>query len=201
MIAGIVLAAGAAERMGQPKQLLPWGAETVLGSVLASATAALERVVVVLGAAAEAIQARVNLHGATVVLHPDYYQGQASSLLAGLRALEAQPEVEAVMVLLGDQPTVRLEVMQRMVNQYALAQGSCNALVPNYGGRQGNPVVFARAAWPVLQRGLSGDGGARALLARGEVAPLCRVDLPAEWWPEDIDTWEDYARLRAQCEK
>src|SRR6185437_11331610 len=139
MLVGIVLAAGTAERMGQPKQLLPWGAETVLGSALATAAATLERVVVVLGAAADEIQARVNLHGATVVRHPEYHQGQASSLLAGLRAVASWPEAEAVLVLLGDQPTIRAEVIQRIKSMYSMAIGKYNVLVPYYGKRQGNP--------------------------------------------------------------
>jgi molybdenum cofactor cytidylyltransferase len=196
MIAGIVLAAGAARRMGRPKQVLPLGGGTLLGVTLARAMAALPRVVVVLGAAAEMIQAQVNLHGAEVVFAPDHAEGQAAALRAGLRVVTGWPPCDAALVLLGDQPTVRVEAIQRIADCYATTRPQPATIVPRYGDRRGHPVLFARAAWPRLLRELHGDAGARALLARGEPAPLLELALPAEWWPDDIDTWADYTRLR-----
>ncbi len=196
MIAGIVLAAGAARRMGQPKQTLPLGGTTLLGGTNARVTAALERVVVVLGAAAATIQAQVDLHGAEVVIAPDHAEGQAAALRAGLRAVMAWPTCDAALVLLGDQPTVRSEAIQQITAAYLATRPQPATVVPRYGDRRGHPVLFARAAWPLLLRELHGDAGARDLLARGEPAPLLAVDLPAAWWPDDIDTWADYLRLR-----
>ena len=189
MIAGIVLAAGASRRLGHPKQLLPFGGETLLGHVLAQATATLDRVIVVLGASSSDILAHVDLHGATPIQNPTHQAGQATSLLTGLRGVAAWPDAEAALVLLGDQPLAHPEVITRLIA--TLRQTAAATVVPRYGERLGNPVLFARRAWPLLQT-LSGDTGARHLLARGEPAPLVEVDLPAAWWPHDIDTWADY---------
>lgn len=194
MISGLVLAAGTSSRMGQPKQLLPYHDETLLGSVLALATSVLDNVLVVLGAAHEAILEQVDLHGADYLVHPDFQDGQASSLRVGLQALAQRPDVAACIVLLGDQPTIRCEALAAL-RQRHMTQPQMATLVPRYGTRTGNPVLFARSAWPMLERHLAGDIGARALLARGEPAPLAYVDLPDEWWPNDIDTWSDYQRL------
>jgi molybdenum cofactor cytidylyltransferase len=193
MISGLVLAAGSSTRMGQPKQLLPYRGETILGGVLALATSALAHVLVVLGAAHEAILAQVDLHGADYLVHPDFKDGQASSLCAGLRALAERSDISACMVLLGDQPTVRREAIAA-VCQHHVSQPDTATIVPRYGTRIGNPVLFARSAWPILETSLAGDTGARRLIARGEPAPLAYVDLPEAWWPDDIDTWSDYMR-------
>ncbi len=194
MIAGIVLAAGQAKRMGRPKQLLPFRGETLLGATLAMAATALNSVVVVLGASAEVIIAQVDLHGAEVVMNPDYATGQASSLLAGLHALATKPEVTAAVVLLGDQPTVHGEAIAALCNHHRWHPDTAT-IVPCYGARRGNPVLFARSVWHQLAANLAGDEGARRLIARGEPAPLVEISLQEEWRPPDIDTWDDYCRL------
>jgi molybdenum cofactor cytidylyltransferase len=193
MISGLVLAAGTSSRMGRPKQLLPYRGTTLLGAVLALATGVLDRVLVVLGAAHERILAQVDLHGADYVVHAGFQEGQASSLRAGLRALAQQSDVSACIVMLGDQPTVRREALIALCQQH-VSQPDTATLVPRYGTRTGNPVLFARSAWPILEKHLAGDSGARALIARGEPAPLAYLDLPDVWWPDDIDTWDDYQR-------
>lgn len=193
MIAALVLAAGEARRLGQPKQLLPLHKGTMLGHTIAIATGAVDRVVVVLGANANMILTEVHLHGATTVLNPDYQQGQASSLIAGLRALEQMPEIEAAIVMLGDQPTVHPEVFMLLIA--ARRSTHAHTVVPRYGDVLGNPVLFAREAWPMLASSLSGDRGARRLIMQGEPAPLVEVACPAAWWPPDIDTWDDYYAL------
>lgn len=197
MITGIVLAAGESARMGQPKQLLPLGAETLLGVVLALVTDALDDVLVVLGASADAIRERVNLHGAHVALNEDYASGQASSLLAGLRVLGSRPTATAAMVLLGDQPGVRREVIEALCETHR-QRPEVATIVPRYGTQVGNPVLFARAAWPALAAGLSGDEGARRLIAHGQPAPLLSLPFPAGWLPAGVDTWEDYQMLVAR---
>jgi molybdenum cofactor cytidylyltransferase len=194
VIAGIVLAAGQAKRMGRPKQLLSFRGETLLGTTLAIAATALDNVVVVLGAAAETIAAQVDLHGTEAVINPDYATGQASSLLVGLQAMAAKSDVTAVVVLLGDQPTVRGEVITTLCD-YHLAHPDVATVVPCYGTRRGNPVLFAQSAWPLLVTSITGDEGARQLIARGEPAPLIDISFPEVWRPQDIDTWDDYRGL------
>jgi len=61
-VSGLVLAAGASTRLGQPKQLLPYGTTTLLGRVVAEAGAAsaLDEVVVVIGGAATELRRHVH---------------------------------------------------------------------------------------------------------------------------------------------
>lgn len=180
MIAGLVLAAGGARRFGSPKQLAPLHGRPLLEHVLAALAAApLDRVLVVLGAHAEEVRARVDLHGAEPVLAAGWEEGMATSLRAGLAAL---PGADAVVVALGDMPGLRPATVAAL-----LAHRGAPALAvrATYAGRPGHPVLLER---PLLDRAaeLRGDEGFRPLLAGIEVREVACAGDPA-----DVDTPEE----------
>src|SRR5262245_11319579 len=109
MISGIVLAAGASSRMGQAKAAMPLGqtGETVVSRVVKTLLAGgLPRVVVVAGAHIDAVRAAMPHESrAQVIEHALWQQGQLSSLLAGLKAID-DPQLEAAMVTLVDVPLI-----------------------------------------------------------------------------------------------
>lgn len=192
MIAALILAAGASSRMGESKQLLDWGGRPLLGYILEQARSwPVDQVVVVLGSEAETILERVDLGQAVVVLNPEWEEGQASSLRAGLAALEREGSMEAAFIVLGDQPEVDPAVLPALVEAYR-SSGRW-AVVPKYRYTRGNPVLVARALWPRLMS-LKGDEGARRLFeAHPEWVEEVRFDqLP----PRDVDTPLDVADLR-----
>src|SRR5215210_5727623 len=116
-IVGVVLGAGKSSRFGTPKQLLPFGDTTLLGQAVRNANAsALDRVVVVLGRASEELRASVDFGRAEVVENTAYGTGCASSLLAGLDA--AGENCDAIVLLLGDQPGVRSEFIDRVITTW-----------------------------------------------------------------------------------
>lgn len=193
LVAGLILAAGGSTRMGEPKQLLPLDGRPILQHVVdaAAASGGLGELVVVLGA--EAVRAALRLpERARTVVNPDYAEGQSTSLRLGLRSLSE--DVDAAAVLLGDQPHVTPELIDRVVSAF---QGSDRPVArPVYttaGGRTvpGHPVVLARTVWGEVEK-LTGDQGARALLARRDEW-LLEVPIEGEP-PPDIDTREDYRR-------
>jgi CTP:molybdopterin cytidylyltransferase MocA len=106
-VAGIVLAAGEGSRFGSVKQLAPLAGRPLLEHVLATMSASCDRVALVLGAHAETVRAGVDLHGATPVVCEDWAKGTFASLQCGLLALGTADE--AVVVALGDQPTLSSE--------------------------------------------------------------------------------------------
>ncbi len=181
MIAGLVLAAGAARRFGAPKQLAELDGRPLLEHVLASMSSApLDRTIVVLGAHAEEILEGVDLHGAESVLCRDWGKGQAASLRAGLLAAAG---AEAVVVGLGDQPFLTASAWG------AVASSTAAIAVATYGGRRGQPVRLAAEVWGDLPA--SGDEGARRLLF-GTRHAVVEVACPGD--PADIDTQEDLRR-------
>lgn len=187
MIAGLVLAAGAARRFGAPKQLAELDGRPLLEHVLASMSSApLDRTIVVLGAHAEEILEGVDLHGAEPVLCRDWETGQAASLRAGLLAAA---EAEAVVVGLGDQPLLSARAVARVL---AARGPGAEAVCAVYYGRPGHPIVLERTLFPRLAA-LSGDTGARELLAGVSVREIACDGLGR---PDDVDTPEELEVVR-----
>ncbi len=189
----IVLAAGEGSRMGDPvKQLADVGGRPLLQHVLdALAATGLEDSVLVLGHEAERVAEAVTTPaGMRVVVNTRYAEGQAGSLRV---ALDAAPETaRAAIVLLGDQPEVRPEAVLAVIEAHARSGAPVSRAA--YRGRAGHPVLLDRLVWPGVEE-LRGDAGARGLIA----AHAGRVELVEVGGdpPEDVDTPEDLARLRA----
>lgn len=185
-VAAVVLAAGASRRMGRPKALLPVGSETLLARVLrAYLGSPLGEVLLVLGRDAEAVRGSAlpvdpRLR---VVVNPDWAEGLSSSLRCGVEALAAGPSA-AVLVGLGDQPSVTSELVSRVASAWVPGVG---LVVPVHGGRAVHPVLFGRALWPELGA-LTGDVGAREVVRRHWAAAVQVAGEP----PVDLDDEQDY---------
>ncbi|TMD93128.1 MAG: nucleotidyltransferase family protein [Chloroflexi bacterium] len=186
--AGVVLAAGDSRRMGQTKQLLPLGGRTLLDTVLAAARGArLDELVLVLGAEAERIAAAVDTAGARVVVAADHAEGMGASLRAGVGALG--PEVERVVVLLGDQPRVTAELVDAVLERHL--ESGLPAAAVSAGGVLQPPVAADRRLWPQLIAA-HGDSGLRSVL---RAVPGIVATLSVEGVTVDIDTPDDYRRV------
>jgi nicotine blue oxidoreductase len=177
---GLVLAAGEGRRFGGPKQLASLHGRPLLEHVVAAARAALDPVVVVLGARADEVRAGVALGGVSVVECEDWASGMSASLRCGLRALG---DADAVVVLLGDQPLVTPAVVRAVLAAGAPARAA-------YGGVPGHPVLLD-AALLARAGGLRGDAGFRS-----ELEGVTLVECGALCDPTDIDTREDLEVVR-----
>ncbi|HEV2440723.1 MAG TPA: nucleotidyltransferase family protein [bacterium] len=207
MIAAIVLAAGRATRMGEPKVLLSLGGRTLLAHVIAAAQAsACGSVIVVAGSHAGDVRREAEALGAQVVVNPRYAEGMASSLAAGVAALPS--DCEAAVVLLGDQPRVGAAAIDRLVAAYRAtgkpmvlsrcgdAAGGAPAVMPS-SPAAGPPALIARPLFAEVAA-LTGDAGARGIAAR-HPDRVAEVRLaPDEAW--DVDTPDDFARLKQALE-
>ena len=194
-ISGLILGAGASERLGQPKQLLPFGGTTLLGWVIAQAQGAtgLDELVVVLGRAADQIRQRVDFGSAKVVENPVFGEGCASSYRAGIGALD--PKSEGIMIILGDQPEIKPDVIDRAAEEWR--QGQSQIALCSYHGRKGHPMIFAKPLFDQLL-GLHGDKAAWKLVdANPDLVQEIEFDLP---FPEDVNTWDDFERLAGASE-
>jgi molybdenum cofactor cytidylyltransferase len=118
------------------------------------------------------------------------HEGMASSIRAGVAALPA--EAEAVVITLGDEPSIDHEVIRRVVATWRSAPPGTAAVVSGYEEGRGHPVLFGAALFAALQA-LDGDRGARDLLASlGDGVAVVHV---AASRPADVDTPEALAAL------
>jgi CTP:molybdopterin cytidylyltransferase MocA len=183
--AGLILAAGAGTRFGdETKQLASLRGRPLLTYALEAMTAALDRVVVVLGHDAEAIQARISFGSAIVVVCEDWALGQGFSLRRGVAAL---PDADAVVVTLGDQPFITPQVITGAVEELE----GFDAVRAVYDGVPGHPVVLGPRVLAAVGE-LEGDAGARELLARFHVRKWEAGHLASA---TDIDTQEELSKL------
>lgn len=188
----IILAAGASSRMGRPKQLLEWRKRPLLEYAITNARAVLgERVIVVLGANAEAIQTALDLNVVTSIINSDWQEGMASSIRAGIQAL---PEsATAALILLCDQPLVGSAHIRKLLNGWQSAP--VRIVASQYRHSVGVPALFPAEYFGHLLS-LSGDRGAKPLLVKFENS-LLKIPLPeAEL---DIDSEGDFKRLAGYC--
>ena len=189
-ISALILGAGASQRLGPPKQLLPFRDTTMLGWVVRQAQSAtgVDEVVVVLGRAADEVRERVDFGTARVVENKVFSEGCSSSYRAGLAALS--PESQAIMIILGDQPGITPDVIDKLAEEWRRTE----ALIAlcSYDGRNGHPMIFSRAMFDQLE-GLHGDKAAWKLVdANADLVQEVRLNLP---FPDDINTAADFERI------
>ena len=180
-VAAVILAAGQARRFGSPKQLAQLDGKTLLRHVIdAAAEAGLAPIIAV-------VQPDLPLDEADVfrVPNPQPELGMSHSLRLGFGALPA--EVDAAVVLLGDQPTVEAALIDRLL----AARGATPFVATRAGGLTVPPVLVERSHFSaVLQP--SGDIGLRDML-RAHARLVGAVEVVEQ--PADIDTVADLRAL------
>jgi molybdenum cofactor cytidylyltransferase len=188
MIAAVVLAAGSGSRFGGTKQVaLLDGKPLVRHAVDAARGAGIAEVVVVVGHDADAV-ARAAGSDVSIVRNPRHAEGQSTSLTAGLDALG--DDVDAVVVLLADQPLVTGEMVRGLVET---ASSRAEPIVRLRFVDGPGPALLRRSVWDDV-RALEGDTGARAVAERWP--DLVFEAFVAMAAPGDVDTPSDLDRVR-----
>jgi molybdenum cofactor cytidylyltransferase len=188
-VAGVMLAAGMSTRMGRNKLLAEVDGVPLMRHALdVMRQAALDDLVVVTGHERELVEEAAA--PTRTVFNPDYAQGLASSLRAGLGAIEA----DAAIVCLGDMPLVDQATLAKLVAAFnpAAHRSIC---VPTFGGRRGNPVLWGRQHFPALMA-VDGDQGGRGLL-EALAHEVADVPVSNDGVLRDADTPEALEGLRA----
>ena len=197
-IAAVIAAAGMSRRMGEFKQLLPWGQTTVIASVVANlAAAGTSPILCVVGHRGDDVAAALAGLSAQMLYNPDYaeiemlrsYQIGVQSLCDG-----AGVDTSGTLLALGDQPHIPVDVLQRIIEE--AKQTPDRLMIPSHQMRRGHPIYLPRRLWPDLLA-LGADQSLRDLLNRpGE--EIVYVDVETDAIRRDMDYWVEYRALLAE---
>jgi molybdenum cofactor cytidylyltransferase len=189
----ILLAAGESSRLGTPKQLLMYRGKNLMQHTIDQTQEMGLDTVLVLGAFSDQILEQVDTNNIKVVLNENWREGLASSIRYGLgQVLQSNPDTEAVILVLCDQPFLTTEILEQILEKYY------NSGLPivhcNYGEATGPPTLFHKSMFPHLLK-LQGHDGAKKVINIFR-DKLALVDFPDGKW--DIDTKEDYQQFIAK---
>jgi molybdenum cofactor cytidylyltransferase len=182
-IPAVVLAAGASTRLGEPKQLVMLGAETLLErAVRVAREVGCAPVVVVVGAEYVQVLGNSVLGDAVTVINDKWEEGMASSIRLGVRTLGfVAKDAEGVLLMTCDQPSVTAKHLFHLTLR-------AEVKASRYAGKNGVPAFFPKKYFDKLME-LKGDAGARELLAEASYEELENGEL-------DVDTVADLERAR-----
>ncbi len=194
-VAAVVLAAGRSQRMQDRNKLLELleGKPLVCHVVDELLQTAVRPIVVVTGHQAEQVRAALADRPVVFVHNPDFAAGLSSSLRMGLGQLDSS--IDGALICLGDMPRVRAKHIEALIGAFEPEDGR-EVVLPTFGGRRGNPVLWAARFFPAM-RELSGDVGAKELLNR-YAESICPVPMADDGITLDVDT---PAALRALTQR
>jgi molybdenum cofactor cytidylyltransferase len=192
--AGLILAAGVSSRMGRDKALLPWRDGTFLSAAILALQAATELVIVVAGANAPSLEPIADANAAFLVVNPDPQRGQFSSLLVGLRDVLNRGR-DAAIITLVDRPPAEGETIEQLRSAFLVGDEQPWAVVPDYGGKHGHPIVIGREMIEAFLRAPV-NSSAREV-EHANQAHILYVPVADPLVAANVDTPEDFEKLRA----
>jgi molybdenum cofactor cytidylyltransferase len=199
-LCGVILAAGESTRMGRDKALLPWppvdnATDTFLSTCVRLFSPHVDMVLVVTGKNEHDLAPVVYSLGASLVVNPDPARGQFSSLQIGLREVLNRGR-DAAMITLVDRPPVKSETVELLREAFDRAiSGDKWAVVPEYQGKHGHPILVAREMIEVFLKAPASSNAREVEHANQGKMEYVRVDDPLV--ATNVDTPEQYAALTA----
>lgn len=187
-VAGLILAAGKSERMGSPKPLLQIRGESFLEYIVNQARQSnLIELKIVLGHEADKVLGALPQLQSEVIINPDYDQGQLSSLIKGLQAVE-ESSVDGVMLFLVDHPFVTSQLINSLLQWYS--RRPLPIVIPTFRRRRGHPIIFGRQLFSELVNAPLDQGA--AVVVRNHQSDILHVEVEDQGILIDIDTPEAY---------
>lgn len=193
-LAGVILAAGASSRMGEDKALLQYGGRSFLAGAIEVLQNTCDFVVVVAGKNIDLLRSIVYQNSAYLVLNPQPELGQFSSLRLGLQAVLDRGR-DAACVTLVDRPPAQSRTVQALKEHFLCSSPETVwGVVPQFEGKHGHPVIFAREMIEVFLRANSSSNAREVEHQHQDRVEY--VDVDDARVILNINTPEDYSSLQ-----
>jgi molybdenum cofactor cytidylyltransferase len=189
MIWAMILAAGESKRMGKPKLLLPYGEKTIIETIVETVVSSnVENTLIILGSDREKIEEKIKNSPVKIVYNRDFRSGMLSSVQCGFKAVPE--ETRAVLVVLGDQPKISADVINKLIDAYkSTGKG---IVLPVYKKERGHPVLIDVKYGEEVEN-LSPEVGLRGTVYN-HPEDILEVDIETPSIFQDIDDESDYKR-------
>lgn len=196
-VGAVIVAAGASTRMGTPKQLLQFDGRSFLRHTTEVALASMcKPIVVVLGRVAEKMRHEIDQQTVVVVENQEWHRGMGTSISVGIKVINnISTNIEAVVLLLCDQPFVNSDVINQLVEAHYTTHKPIIAC--EYASTLGVPALFSRKFFSELMN-LDGEKGAKQVIRKYSDSVF---SLPFAGGAIDIDTPQDYEQLLKNISK
>ena len=148
MQAAVILAAGSSSRMGFPKQLAEVRDKPLLQAIIDKVNINFENSSVVLGSESEIISEKIDFKNSHILINENWPEGITSSIRTALFFYQNQKEINDIIIFLGDQPEVEVEVIDGLKND---DHDGNKVLIPQYRYKLGFPILIPRMFWPKLE--------------------------------------------------
>jgi len=178
--------------MGQDKALLAWHGETFLSSAIRMLQPVTDLVIVVAGENEENLAPVVNANAAFLVRNPAPERGQFSSLQRGLVEVLNRGR-DAAIVTLADRPAPSLQTVQQLKDEFLKAEDQIWAVVPQYAGKHGHPIVIGREMIEAFLRAPSGSNARD--VEHAHQSHILYVPVTDPYVALNVDTPEDLEKL------
>ena len=152
----------------------------------------MDEIILVLGHESERILQAVNPQPIKVIHNAEFQQGMMSSIRAGLTAVD--PVTKGFFIVLGDQPTIGVEVYNRLIEEFHRHYPQKSIFIPTHEGRRGHPALFASEYIREAME-IEGDTGLRAIIQK-HPEDVMTLEMGTKSILDDLDTPEQYESLK-----
>ncbi len=183
----LILAAGASRRMNGIKQILPFNDTTLLGNAIKEAkNSKAKSIFCILGANIEKIKSIVSFEEIDIIYNENWDEGIGVSIAKGVAFItEKAQEIDAILIILADQPYVNSSYLDALIKQHLL--NIDKIIATDYEAKTGVPAIFPKNYFSELLK-LNGDNGAKVILNNLINVELCtsKVNTLDIDYPSDI---------------
>lgn len=186
----LILAAGESQRLGHPKQILPYGNTTLLNHLKKQLNPEIvERTYIVLGAYVKEIVDKAELKPPEYFEFKGWQEGMGSSLAFGCKSILEVQNCDGILITLSDLPLVSASDYRAMTTLFS---NPSDIVATESNGILGVPAIFGSDYFKELKQ-LKGEKGAKPLIQKHKDNVLVYKNDHAS---TDIDTPVDYDRFK-----
>ncbi|MGL5328242.1 MAG: molybdenum cofactor cytidylyltransferase [Peptostreptococcaceae bacterium] len=188
MVNAIIMASGLSLRMGNNKLLLDYNNKPIIEHVLIEISKCSFNEVIVVSQYEEVI-ALGNKYNYKTIKNDNPYIGQSESIKLGINN---SSKCDGFMFFVGDQPKVKSEHIEKIIKVFK--ENKENIIIPTSKNKSGNPVIFPYSKKNDLLS-LNKDEKGKKIIKQSNNIKYVNVSEEIFF---DIDTKEDYKRLRGE---